>query len=193
MQTPLQLTWHGLDPSDAVEARIRRDVARLEHVFPRITGCTVALEAPNRHHRSSGSKYRVRIEVTVPGGRLVVGRDPSKTWRRGELHGAVNSAFREARRQLEDHVRLTGWRVKSHAPATEAVVTRMFPDDGYGFLLTPDGRDVYFHRHAVLAPGFALLRVGTRVRFVERRGDEGPQASTVRPVHRRAAARGGTP
>jgi len=150
MQTPLQLTWHGIDPSEAVENRVRRDVARLEHVFARITGCKVALEAPSRHHRSSGSQYRVRIELAVPGGRLVVGRDPPETWTRGDLHGAVNAAFREARRQLEDHVRRAGWRVKSHRPAAEGVVQP---------------------------------------------GDEGPQASTVRAIRRRAgaAARGGSP
>jgi cold shock CspA family protein len=50
-------------------------------------------------------------------------------------------------------------------------------EEGYGFLETPDGREIYFHRHSVLHPGFDRLAIG-RVLFVEEPG-EGPQASTV--------------
>lgn len=46
-------------------------------------------------------------------------------------------------------------------------------------LATPDGREIYFHWHSVLHPGFDCLAVGTKVRFVEEPGEKGPQASTV--------------
>ena len=81
MQTALQLRWHNVDPSDAVAAHVREEVDRLERFSDRITGCAVTLEAPSRHHRHSGGQYRVRVELSVPGGRLVVGRDPPKTWK----------------------------------------------------------------------------------------------------------------
>jgi cold shock CspA family protein len=55
----------------------------------------------------------------------------------------------------------------------------LFPEEGYGFLATPDGREIYFHRHSVLHPGFDRLAIGTEVRFVEESGEKGPQASTV--------------
>jgi cold shock CspA family protein len=58
-------------------------------------------------------------------------------------------------------------------------VNRLFPEEGYGFLETPDGREIYFHRHSVLYPGFDRLAIGTEVRFVEEPGEKGPQASTV--------------
>jgi ribosomal subunit interface protein len=185
MQTELQLRWHNVDPSDAVAAHVRDEVARLERFWDRITGCAVTLEAPSRHHRHSGAQYRVRIELSVPRGRLVVARDPPKTWTHSDLYLAVKGAFREAQRQLADHVRRLDARVKTHAPPAVATVARILPEDGYGFLRTADGREIYFHERSVLRGGFPRLRVGSEVRFVEEAGDEGPQASTVTPVRAR--------
>ena len=187
MQTALQLRWHNVDPSDAVAAHVREEVARLERFWDRITGCAVTLEAPSKHHRHSGAQYRVRIELTVPGGRLVVGRDPPKTWTHTDLYLTVKGAFREARRQLADHVRRLDARVKTHALPAFAAVTRVLPEGGYGFLRTPDGREIYFHERSVLGGEFRRLRVGSMVRFVEEAGDEGPQASTVAPARPRRA------
>lgn len=184
MQRPLQLRWHNLDPSEAVAALIAEDVARLERLYDRITGCVVTLEEPSRHHRQSGAQYRVRIELAVPGGKLVVGRDPPKTRTHADLAAAVKAAFREAGRQLEDHVRRLEDRVKAQEPAGRAAVARLLPDDGYGFLRTADDREIYFHERSVLNGGFRRLAVGDAVRFVEEAGEEGPQASTVVPLRR---------
>lgn len=184
MQRPLQLRWHNLDPSDAVAALIDDDVARLERAYGRITGCVVTLEVPSRHHRHSGTQYRVRIELAVPGGKLVVGRDPPRTRAHADLSAAVKAAFREARRQLEDHVRRLEDRVKAQAPGGRAAVARLLPDDGYGFLRTADDREIYFHERSVLNGAFRRLAVGDSVRFVEEAGEEGPQASTVVPLRR---------
>jgi cold shock CspA family protein len=53
-------------------------------------------------------------------------------------------------------------------------------DEGYGFLTTDDGREVYFHKDSVLNQGFQRLKLGARVIFAEEQGDKGPQASTVK-------------
>ncbi|HSN89856.1 MAG TPA: HPF/RaiA family ribosome-associated protein [Anaeromyxobacteraceae bacterium] len=197
MQRSLQLRWRSITPSPGIEDEVRDEVAKLERAFARITGCAVTLEAPSRHHRQSGSKYRVRIELSVPGGKLVVGRDPTRTWTRGDLFLAVKAAFREARRQLEDHARRIDGRVKAHAAAARARVARLFPEEGYGFLETPDGREIYFHERSVLRDAFPRLRAGSAVRYVEEPGREGPQASTVERIGRVRSSprpeRGGAP
>ncbi len=183
MEKPVQLRWHHIRPSENVAERVREKVAQLDRYYPRITGCTVTLEAPGHHHRSAGAQYRVRVELSVPGARLVVGRDPTRTRTHADLVAALNAAFREARRQLREYASRLDERVKAQEPADHAVVARLFPARGYGFLRTPDGRDVYFHEHSVLRHAFARLRVGSPVRFAEEEGDEGPQASTVAPAH----------
>ena len=59
-----------------------------------------------------------------------------------------------------------------------AKISQMFED--YGFLETLDGREVYFHSNSVVNNKFDKLAVGIEVSYVERMGDEGPQASTVK-------------
>lgn len=51
--------------------------------------------------------------------------------------------------------------------------------NGYGFIETPDGRRIYFHKNSVLDADFDRLDVGELVRFREEAGEEGPQASSV--------------
>jgi ribosomal subunit interface protein len=177
MQKGLQLRWRNVTPSEAVEAHVREEVDRLEKFHGRITGCEVTLESPSRHHRNGAQKYRVRIELSVPGGRLVVARDRARNHAQADLYVALRHAFREAKRQLQDHVRRLGARVKAHEEPPRATVAVLMPD--HGFLRTADGREIYFHERSVLRGGFARLRLGDPVRFAEEPGDEGPQASTV--------------
>ena len=61
-------------------------------------------------------------------------------------------------------------------------VTKLFPDEGFGFLQTADRREVYFNRNSVLDSGFSRPEIGTEVHFVDEMGEKGPQASTVTPV-----------
>jgi cold shock CspA family protein len=72
--------------------------------------------------------------------------------------------------------------VKAHELTPHARVTKLFPEENYGFLETPDGIEVYFHRNSVLGGGFDRLQIGMEVSFVEEEGEKGPQASTVRRV-----------
>ena len=50
MQIPLEISFRNMDPSPAVEARIREKAAKLERFHDRIIGCTVVVEAPHKHH-----------------------------------------------------------------------------------------------------------------------------------------------
>ncbi|WP_370040798.1 HPF/RaiA family ribosome-associated protein [Sinorhizobium fredii] len=63
-----------MEPSASVEAAVRERIARLERFHKRITSCNVIVEAPHRHGRK-GSIYHVRVDITVPGREIVVGRE----------------------------------------------------------------------------------------------------------------------
>ena len=71
LQTPLEITFRNLDHSDAVEAKVREKVEKLEQIFDRITSCRVRIEAINRQH-TKGNLYQVHIEVGVPGKQVMV-------------------------------------------------------------------------------------------------------------------------
>jgi cold shock CspA family protein len=68
---------------------------------------------------------------------------------------------------------------KTHEHQLHGRVSKLFSDEGYGFLETPEGDEIYFHQNSVLHQGFHRMQIGTEVRFVEEIGERGPQASTV--------------
>lgn len=173
MQRPLQITLRDISPSEAVEAYIRERANKLDLFYDRIIGCRVVVNAPVRHHRKGG-RYMVRIDLSVPGDELVVNRQGAE-----DLYVAIRDAFEVARRRLKAYVRRQRGAVKTREASPHARVSKLFPDEGYGFLETPEGREIYFHRNSVLEGGFDRLAIGTEVRFDEERGEKGPQASTV--------------
>ena len=181
IKIPLQLTLRNMPPSEAIEAHIRERATKLDAFSDRIMSCRVVVEAPHRHHHK-GKLYHVRIDMTVPGGELVVNREPSKHASHKDVYVAIRDAFGGARRKLQDYVRRQRGQVKLHEPTPLARVSRLFPQDGFGFLETADGREIYFHKNSVLGGGFAHMEVGSEVYFAEEKGEKGPQASTVKLV-----------
>jgi cold shock CspA family protein len=207
MEIPLKITFRDMAPSPAIEANIREKAAKLDSLYDRIMSCRVIVESPHRHHHK-GKTYEVRIDLTVPGGELVINRapkrlaaaklnrraepeknftelhEPSKHAAHEDVYVAIRDAFNAAGRKLQDHARRQSGKVKVHEPAAVARIVKIFPFEDYGFLQTPDGRELYFHKNSVLAPGFERLEVGHEVHFAEEMGDKGPQASTVRMAGR---------
>jgi len=117
-----------MEPSAAVEARIRDEAAALDRYFPRITSCRVVVEAPGRR----GKGFQVSIDIGVPGAEIAVNHQPN-------LHSAlvhseaneqekhhevqqdhkdvyitIRDAFDAARRQLEDYAEKLRGEVKRH-------------------------------------------------------------------------------
>jgi cold shock CspA family protein/ribosome-associated translation inhibitor RaiA len=181
LQIPLQITFHGMEPSPAIEARIREKAAKLEHFHDRIVGCKVVVEAPHRHHHK-GKLYNVRIDISVPGKDVFVGHSGPLNHAHEDVNVAIRDAFNAAGRQLEDHVRRTRGDVKAHVAPVQGKVLRLGED--YGFVQTQDGQEVYFHKNSVVDDTFDRLKIGSEVRLViaESEGVEGAQASTVTPI-----------
>jgi cold shock CspA family protein/ribosome-associated translation inhibitor RaiA len=202
MKSQLQITFRNMKPTEQVEKWIRAGAAKLDTLYSQLMGCRVMVEIPHRHHKA-GSLYHVRIDLRVPGGEIVVKREPSlsgparQSGKRAtkknmetqvphkDLRTAVDDAFKAAARRLQDYARRQRGDVKSHEPLPEARVAQLFPGKGYGFLLSGDGHEVYFNENSVLGRAFARLKIGTTVRFAEEQGENGPQASTVRIVPKR--------
>jgi len=181
MQIPLQITFQNMEPSPFVEEKIREKAQKLDHFHDHIMACRVVVEPLGQHHHN-GNLYQIRIDITIPGNEVVVSRESGLNHAHEDIYVAIRDAFNAARRQLEDQLRRTQRKVKTHETPPHGRVIEYFSDDGYGKIQTPDGREIYFHENSVLNGGFQQLDVGSEVRFVEGQGEMGPQASTVRPV-----------
>lgn len=53
------------------------------------------------------------------------------------------------------------------------------PRKGYGFIVGPEGQDIFTHYTAIEGDGFRALRDGARVRYDATRSDKGWKASRV--------------
>ncbi len=197
MNVPLQITFRNMKHSDAVDTYIREEAAKLDELFNQIISCRVVVEIPHQHH-VRGNPFHIRINLEVPGSEIVVNQQPNLhahgvdlgtehrmkelelEGRQKDIYVAMSDAFKIVRRQLQDYVRQHRNEVKVHEETPEARVVRIFPAEGYGFLQTIDGREIYFHRNSVLNESFGKLDVGALVMFAEENGEMGPQASTVR-------------
>lgn len=173
MQTPVQIVARGFTLNSWWRDKILRRSEKLMEFCSWITHCRVVAESRHKHSHKD-RMYNVRIDISVPRRLLVINREAEPT-----LNAAIDKAFDAAERRLEERVRLSRHYVKAHRPPPEARVVELYPDAGYGFLETPDERRVYFHENSVLKGLFHRLTPGSRVRFVEEQGDEGPQARTV--------------
>ncbi|RJP81050.1 MAG: HPF/RaiA family ribosome-associated protein [Candidatus Zixiibacteriota bacterium] len=185
MQIPLELSFRNVPKTDAIEALIREKVAKLEQVCDYINSCRVAVEKP-QSHQNSGNVYRVRLGITVPPGHeIVVTREPGNNQMHRPLSSVIREAFSAARRQLKELVNRQRMEVKSHPQQeAQAIVIRLFPEEGYGFVQTIDGLEIYFHRNSVINHDFERLQVGTGVRYVAVEGEEGLQATTIQIVNK---------
>jgi len=122
MELPVQITFRGLDPSEALSELIHKEADKLGTIFDRIIACRVLVEREQRHLRS-GAPFSIRIDLTVPGGELTI--DTAKSMRTSvaddetaarrksaEIDAAhkdpalaVRDAFRRARRRTRDFAR----------------------------------------------------------------------------------------
>jgi cold shock CspA family protein/ribosome-associated translation inhibitor RaiA len=192
MQTPVEIDFQGLQANEQLRACVTRNISTLEQRFGRITACRVVIRGPSERHRTGGA-FDVSIRLSLPQGREVdIGRSEGRVKdvetdnRLLDPVVALNDAFKRARRRLQDHARRMQGHVKAHDGPPIATVTRFDDAAGFGFLETPDGREVYFHKNSILEGGARFVAPGTRVTFFEEMGDKGPQASTVKLLGKHA-------
>jgi cold shock CspA family protein len=181
MQVPLEIQFRNMDASEAVAAAARDHVAKLEQLADSIVSCRVAIEAPHRHHQQ-GNLYTVTIDVRFAGGEAIANRAPDANHAHEDVYVALRDAFKAARRQLQDRMRVRGGKVKHREGAQHGTVVSIDKARSFGRIGTSDGREIYFHRNSVLNAKFESLEVGAEVRFAEEAGDQGPQASSVHVV-----------
>jgi len=181
MQVPLDVTYRNVDRNDFIDNLIRRKAAKLEKACPHMISCRVVLELDQKQQRT-GNIYRVLIHMLIPPGHTIVAERKTMVVKLHEdLPPLIRETFEAAHRQVRDLAEQQQGKVKVHPEQqTSAFVHKLFPEEGYGFLKTTGGQDIYFHRNSLLNADFNSLETGTGVSFEATEGEHGPQASTVR-------------
>ncbi|MEW5754960.1 MAG: HPF/RaiA family ribosome-associated protein [Pseudomonadota bacterium] len=111
MQLPLQITARDISLTPAIERAIRGKAQKLERFYEHILGCAVVVTTPHRHQHKGG-EFNILVRLSVPGGELVVKREPHQ-----DLYVAIRDTFDAARRQLQSFARRQRGEVKQHSLA----------------------------------------------------------------------------
>jgi cold shock CspA family protein/ribosome-associated translation inhibitor RaiA len=179
VDVPPEIAFRNVEPTEALRALIDEGIDSLEKVHPHLVSCRVMVEENAR-----GFPH-VRLDLGIPGSEVVVHEEPPVDAQNREVPLAVREAFDIARRQLREHRKRLSLDSKRRELPPHGRIVRLVldaPGDRYGFLLTGDGRQVYFHENSVRDCAYDDLEEGMEVRFVEAGGKEGPQASVVAPL-----------
>lgn len=111
MRQAAQVSFHGLEPSAALEEAIHRKLQHLERFSDDIVSCRVAVDLLQKHQHQ-GRPFGVCINLTIPGHELVVSGVQHE-----DVYVALRDAFDDMKRQLEDAVRQRRGDKKHHVDA----------------------------------------------------------------------------
>ena len=102
MDTLPEITFHGIEKSEAVEERVREKVAKLEKHCGRMTRCRVVLEAPNRSPQKP-KIFQIKVEISLPRRQpIVVSHERTGSHAHEELALAIRDAFDAALRKVDE-------------------------------------------------------------------------------------------
>ena len=153
MQTPVDIAFRHCEPSEEIRSEIAAQVQRLEKFSPRITSCRVVVTGPQTGHRRGG--FEVELRIAMPDhNKVVVDKSHADAPEREHALVAIREAFDAAVRQIENVMREFRGQVKHHAEASHGRVKNLLAREDCGFIETADGRQIYFHRNAVLEAAF---------------------------------------
>lgn len=133
----------------------------------------------NSHHKKQTSLAEALVVVSLPRRRTLTARKEDKTFEEA-IRAAFDAIsielrkFREKRRSKEART--------PPIPPIRGVVCKLFPKEGYGFILKEGGGEIYFHQNALQGLTFDQLEDGMEVALNIEEGKQGPQATTVHPL-----------
>jgi|RhiMetdeSRZDD1v2_1073273.scaffolds.fasta_scaffold82455_6 ribosome-associated translation inhibitor RaiA len=112
MNTLPEITFHGIEKSEAIERRVLEKVAKLERHFGRMTRCRVVIEAPNRSPEKL-KIFQIKIEISLPRRQpIVITHERTGSHAHDELPLLIREAFDAALRKVDDMAYKTGARTK---------------------------------------------------------------------------------
>jgi len=124
MDIPLELSFHNVEPSDALKKAVQTHVNKLEKFHDHIIGCRVSIEMPHKSQKAIGNQPDVHIIIRVPGKEIVVSRELKHAGHKKadtDAYAVVEDAFLVAQQQLKNYRRISHGDVKTHRTAEETL------------------------------------------------------------------------
>lgn len=173
----MQIESRNVDMTPRWKQEIEARMADLQGGHDDITYGRVTL-TKNPHHKKAKNVAEALVVITLPGRHTLTARKEEKTFEE-----AIRAAFFSIDIELTKYrEKLASKEVRVPPIPLRGVICKLFPQEGYGFILQEGGGEIYFHRNAVHGMEFVELEDGTEVSFNVGEGEKGPQATTVNPL-----------
>ncbi|PID55537.1 cold-shock protein [candidate division KSB3 bacterium] len=171
----LKIEARNVDLRQGWQDRIEEEKQKLLRHYPNLVlHLRVSIEAtPGR--KEGG--FEIKLVAAIPQDTVVVTRNAES------VRAALTESFDVLTLQLKEIQRKKRKNKKMPAEAATdqvGLIKKISPQESYGFIITPDGREIYFHENAIKDSDIEKLHEGDSVIFGETAGDKGPQASWVR-------------
>ena len=174
----LKIETRNLDLRKGWQEKIEEEREKLiRHYASLVLHLRVAIESTTSHKEGG---YEVRLVATVPNDTVVVKR-------RGEkVRTLLVESFDVLGMQLKEMVRKKQNKKNTKAQGAildgnaSGIIKRLFPIESYGFIVTPDEQEIFFHKNVLKDISMEQLSEGDVVMFGVTDGDKGPQATWVR-------------
>lgn len=158
------------------QTKINEEQEKLIRHYPNfVLHLRVSIEATT-HYKEGG--FEIKLVATVPNDTVVVTR-------KGEaVRATLTESFDVLTLQLKEIQRKKRKITKGATPVEQldkvGVIRKLSPHESYGFIMSADKRDIYFHENSLKNINMDDLTEGDSVIFGETIGDKGPQAVWVR-------------
>ncbi|MBM9535966.1 cold shock domain-containing protein [Desulfobulbus alkaliphilus] len=174
----LKIEAKNLDIRKSWQEKIEEERNKLiRHYANFVLHLRVTIEATSGYKEGG---YEVRLVASVPNDTVAV-----KRW--GEsVRSLLVEAFDVLGLQLKEIVKKKqnhkGAKVQVGAvdAKSSGIIRKLMPDDAYGFIVTNDKRDVFFHANVLRDVAMSDLSEGDEVLLALEEGEKGLQATWVR-------------
>jgi len=172
----LQIEGRHVEIRKSWQDKIEVEKDRLSRHHPGLVhNLRVAIESTAAHKEGG---FEVRLVATVPSDTIIVKR-------KGEaVKPTIVKAFDNLGLQLKELQRKKRQTIKGHesngVSAASGTIKTVSPAESFGFIVTSDGREFYFHENSLKDLAIDKLNEGDCVTFGITEGEKGPSASWVK-------------
>lgn len=178
----LKIEAKNLDIRKSWQEKIEEERNKLvRHYASLVLHLRVTIEATPGYKEGG---YEVRLLATVPNDTVAV-----KRWGESvrpllveafDVLGAQLKEIVKKRQNHKDSIKLQGAAVDGRA---SGIIRKIVADESYGFIVTDDKLDVFFHANSLKDITLGDLSEGDEVLFSMEEGDKGLQATWVKATH----------
>ncbi len=177
----LKIEAKNLDIRKSWQEKIEEERDRLNrHYANFVLHLRVSIEATPGYKEGG---YEVRLVASVPNDTVAV-----KRWGESvrslltEAFDVLGAQLKEIVKKKQNHkaVKVSGAVIDGKSTG---IVRKIVADESYGFIVTDDKLDVFFHANSLKDVAINELAEGDEVLFAMEEGAQGPQATWVRVGH----------